>query len=248
MPRPTLAILHGDNHPILGAMPRPRFRLIYMDPPFNTHTIRRGRAGAFADSFLQYTNFLGPRLRQCWNLLTDDGSLFVHLDEREFATVKVWMDQTFGADCFQNVIVWAYDYGGRARKRWSSKSDFILWYTRNPKDYIFNYDAIDRIPYMAPGLVSPEKAARGKTPTNVWWQTIVPTQGKERTGYPTQKPLKLLERIVKVHSTPGDLCLDPFAGSGTFGEACLTNGRSVVLIDQNKDAISVMKTRLAEYL
>jgi site-specific DNA-methyltransferase (adenine-specific) len=144
-----------------------------------------------------------------------------------------------------NDIVWAYDYGGRSKTRWSRKHDNILWYAKNPNDYIFNYEEMDRIPYMAPGLVGKEKAAKGKTPTDVWWHTIVPTNGKERTGYPTQKPLGILERIVKVHSNPGDTIIDFFAGSGTTGEAAAKNEREFVLVDSNPQAIEVMKKRLA---
>jgi site-specific DNA-methyltransferase (adenine-specific) len=157
----------------------------------------------------------------------------------------VLLDAIFGRDAFMNEIVWAYDYGGRSRRRWPAKHDTILWYTRDPEHYTFNYDAIDRIPYLAPGLVGAEKAARGKTPTDVWWQTIVPTAGTERTGYPTQKPLKLLERIVKVHSNPGEVVLDFFAGSGTMGEAAARHGRDFVLVDESEDAIAVMRRRLA---
>ena len=114
-------------------------------------------------------------------------------------------------------------------------------------NHVFNYDAIDRIPYMAPGLVTPEKAARGKTPTDVWWLTIVSPTGKEKTGYPAQKPLKLLERIIAVHSDEGDHVLDFFAGSGTTGVAAAQLGRQFTLIDNNPEALAVMQRRLADY-
>jgi site-specific DNA-methyltransferase (adenine-specific) len=181
-------------------------------------------------------------------LLKPDGSLWVHLDDREVHYVKVLLDQIFGRSSFINEVIWAYDYGGRTRKRWPRKHDNLLWYAKNPQRYTYRYEDIDRIPYMAPSLVGPEKAARGKTPTDCWWNTIVSPTGKEKTGYPTQKPLAIVERIVRVHSNPGDRLLDFFAGSGTLGEAAARHGRDVVLIDQNPAAIAVMRQRLAAWL
>jgi site-specific DNA-methyltransferase (adenine-specific) len=269
-----LEILQGDNLPILQSLEAASFQLVYIDPPFNTgknqsstrlKTVRddagdrTGFGGAryksvalgslsFADSYDDYLAFLEPRLREAWRLLSDTGSLFLHVDCREVHYVKVLMDALFGRDHFLNEIIWAYDFGGRSKKRWSAKHDNLLWYVKDPKNYTFHFDEMDRIPYMAPGLVTPEKAARGKTPTDVWWHTIVPTNGAERTGYPTQKPLGVVERIVKVHSSPGDRLLDFFAGSGTLGEAALSHKRSVVLIDESPDAIAVMRTRLAPWI
>jgi site-specific DNA-methyltransferase (adenine-specific) len=211
-------------------------------------------APAYADIFLDYLGFLRPRLAEAIRILTPTGSLFVHIDPREVHYVKVLLDELFttpahtGRACFQNEIIWAYDYGARPTKRWPAKHDNLLWYTKHPSDYTFNLNATDRIPYMAPGLVGPEKAARGKTPTDVWWHTIVSPTGKEKTGYPTQKPLGILERIVRVHSNPGDTVLDFFAGSGTTGEAAARNGRQYILIDQNPDAIAIMQQRLAKNL
>ncbi|MCZ6834193.1 MAG: site-specific DNA-methyltransferase, partial [Planctomycetota bacterium] len=179
--------------------------------------------------------------------LTADGSIFVHLDWRESHAVKLALDDLLGSDRFMNEIIWAYDFGGRSKSKWSAKHDTILWYALDPSNYVFDFDAMDRIPYMAPGLVTPEKAARGKTPTDVWWHTIVPTNGKEKTGYPTQKPLGVLERIIKVHTAPGDTILDFFAGSGTTGEAAAKHDRSFMLIDENPEAIEVMTSRLNEY-
>ena len=177
-------------------------------------------------------------------MLSDDGSLFFHIDYREVHYCKLLLDRIFGRDRFMNEIIWAYDYGGRSKSRWPAKHDNILWYVMDPDNFVFNYDAIDRIPYMAPGLVTPEKAARGKTPTDVWWLTIVSPTGREKTGYPTQKPLKLLERIIAVHSDEGDHVLDFFAGSGTTGVAAKSLGRHFTLIDNNPDAIQVMGGRL----
>jgi site-specific DNA-methyltransferase (adenine-specific) len=204
----------------------------------------------YDDHFDDYLGFLRPRLIEAHRLLTPTGSLFFHIDPREVHYCKVLLDEIFALDggagraCFQNEIIWAYDYGARASKRWPAKHDNILWYTRDPLHYTFNLDATDRIPYMAPKLVGPVKAARGKTPTDVWWHTIVSPTGKEKTGYPTQKPLGILERIVRVHSNPGDLVLDFFAGSGTTGVAAQRNNREFLLIDQHPEAIAVMEKRL----
>ncbi len=204
----------------------------------------------YADLFDDYIGFLRPRMVEAHRVLTSTGSLFLHIDPREVHYCKVMLDEVFalndgaGRACFQNEIIWAYDYGARATKRWPAKHDNILWYTKDPKRYTFNLGASDRIPYMAPGLVGAEKAARGKTPTDVWWHTIVSPTGKEKTGYPTQKPLGILERIVRVHSNPGDTVLDFFAGSGTTGVAAARNGRNCILIDQSTEACTLMRKRL----
>jgi site-specific DNA-methyltransferase (adenine-specific) len=270
---PTCTIHLGDNLPLLQSLDDGLARLVYIDPPFNTGkrqerrtlTALRDEEGdrvgfggrryrtellgsrAYGDSFDDYLSFLGPRLEELWRILQDDGSLFVHLDYREVHYVKVLLDELVGRERFLNEIIWSYDFGGRSKRRWPAKHDTILWYAKDPKNYVFHYDAIDRIPYMAPGLVGPEKAARGKTPTDVWWHTIVPTNSKEKTGYPTQKPLGILERIVRVHSSPGDLVLDAFAGSGATGHAALANGRSCLLMDENPEAVQVMAERLAAW-
>jgi site-specific DNA-methyltransferase (adenine-specific) len=208
----------------------------------------------YADTFSDYLGFLRPRLAEAHRILTPTGSLFFHIDPREVHYCKVLLDEIFttpafnGRDCFQNEIIWAYDYGARPTRRWPAKHDNILWYTKDPKNYTFNLNATDRIPYMAPSLVGPEKTARGKTPTDVWWHTIVSPTGKEKTGYPTQKPLGILERIIRVHSNPGDTVLDFFAGSGTTGEAAARNNRSFILIDSNPEAIALIRRRLTPLL
>jgi site-specific DNA-methyltransferase (adenine-specific) len=208
----------------------------------------REEGASFADRFDDYVGFLLPRIRAALRCMTPDASLLVHLDWREVHYVKVALDALLGRDKFINEIVWAYDYGARSKRRWPTKHDTILWYALDPKRYVFEYDAIDRVPYMAPDLVGPEKAARGKTPTDVWWHTIVPTNGKEKTGYPTQKPLGLVRRVVRVHSRPGDVVLDFFAGSGTTGAAAALEGRGFVLVDSSKEAVRVMRRRLAAHL
>lgn len=247
----TFNILHKDCAEALQDLldQGSKFSLIYIDIPFNTGKTQvihgKSYEDDFGDDFVD--TFLVPKLRLAHEVLTADGSLFIHADSREIHYVKVALDKIFGRVNFQNEIIWAYDYGGRSKKKWSAKHDTILWYTKNHKKYTFNFDDIDRVPYMAPDLVGPEKAAIGKTPTTVWWSTIVPTMGKERVNYPTQKPMKIIERIVKVHSNKGDNLLDFFAGSGTFGDAALKHGRNVVLVDNNLQAIETMKERLKKY-
>lgn len=258
----TLVI--AENLGWLRSQPDGSFDLIYIDPPFNTGKVQKrtatmavestgvghvgfggrkyerkvvGKTIGYEDKFDDYiTDFLAPRLQEAFRLLSPTGSLFLHLDPRESHYAKVYLDTLFGRNCFRNEIIWSYDYGARSRDRWSAKHDTILWYSKSHKEWTFNYDAIDRIPYMAPGLVGEEKAARGKTPTDVWWNTIVSPTGKEKTGYPTQKPLAILERIVAVHSKPTDRLLDFFAGSGSFGHAAARHGRNCVLVDQHPDA------------
>lgn len=200
---------------------------------------------SYADTFANFEAFMRPRLVEAHRLLAADGSFFLHIDYREAHYMKVMLDEIFGRESFLNEIVWAYDYGGKPRNRWPAKHDTIFWYAKDPDHYTFNFDAIDRIPYMAPDLVGPEKAARGKIPTDVWWMTIVPTNSKEKTGYPTQKPIKLLNRIVAVHSRPGDTVLDFFAGSGTTGEAAARAQRRFILIDSSAAAVKLMAKRLA---
>jgi site-specific DNA-methyltransferase (adenine-specific) len=262
-------VFFNDNLAVLKQLADASIRLIYIDPPFNTgkrqtrralKTVRdaagdrTGFAGrryrteetgrlAYDDLFDDYLAFLEPRLREARRILTPDGSLYFHIDYREVHYVKILLDGIFGRDAFLNEIIWAYDYGARSKTRWPAKHDNILWYAKNPDDYVFRYDHLDRIPYMAPGLVGPEKAARGKTPTDTWWQTIVPPQSKEKTGYPTQKPLAILRRIVNASSEPGDTVLDFFAGSGTTGAAALELDRRFILIDANPEAIEVMARR-----
>lgn len=263
-------VVLGDNLVTLESLPDESFQLIYIDPPFNTgrkqtrenittkrsatgnrvgfsgqsYETIRGRVLGYDDAFGDYWGFLEPRLEQAWRVLKDTGTLYLHLDYREVHYAKVLLDALFGRDCFLNEIIWAYDYGARAKKKWPAKHDTILVYVKNPTSYYFDSSTVDREPYMAPGLVTPEKAARGKLPTDVWWHTIVSPTGKEKTGYATQKPVGILRRIVQASSRPGDWVLDFFAGSGTTGAACEQTGRKFVLIDANPQAIEVMNSRL----
>jgi site-specific DNA-methyltransferase (adenine-specific) len=263
-------ILLGENLELLPRLASESFQLIYIDPPFNTGTVqarktlravrdedgeRTGFAGrryrttllsesSYRDHFDDYLAFLGPRLEQAHRLLTGEGTLYFHIDYREAHHCKLLLDEIFGREAFLNEIIWAYDYGARTRRRWPAKHDTILVYVKDPARYYFDSEAVDREPYMAPGLVTPEKAARGKLPTDVWWHTIVPTNGREKTGYPTQKPEGVLRRIVQASTRPGDWCLDFFAGSGTLGAVAAQLGRRYVLIDSNPEAVEVMRARL----
>jgi site-specific DNA-methyltransferase (adenine-specific) len=253
-------------------MPDGLAQLIYIDPPFNTGRRQErgqtsgkrvesgGRVGfkgqryetirstvlSYDDEFADYWAFLEPRLEQAWRLLADSGTLYLHLDYREAHYAKVLLDALFGRDCFLNEIIWAYDYGGKSKSRWPAKHDTILVYVKDPAAYFFNSDEVDREPYMAPGLVTPEKLERGKLPTDVWWHTIVSPTGREKTGYPTQKPLGILRRVIQASSREGDVVLDFFAGSGTTGVAAAELGREFVLVDQNPESIAVIKLRLDE--
>jgi len=263
-------VLHADNAEVLPRLAGGSFRLIYIDPPFNSGKVQRreelttvrspdgdrigfgGRryrtvsvgATSYTDVFDDYLGFIGPRLEHAHRLLTDDGTFYFHIDYREAHYCKVLLDQIFGRDCFINEIIWAYDYGGRSRRRWPAKHDTILVYAKDADGYFFDQEAVERIPYMAPGLVTEEKAARGKLPTDVWWHTIVATNGRERTGYATQKPEGILRRILSASSQENDRVLDFFAGSGTTGAVAQQMNRRFVLIDNNDEAVAVMAARL----
>lgn len=209
-----------------------------------SYTTVKGVLSRYDDAFSDYWEFLEPRLRQAWRLLAEEGTLYLHLDYREVHYAKVMLDVLFGRECFLNEIIWAYDFGGRTKKRWPTKHDTILVYVKDPQGYWFDSEEVDREPYMAPGLVTPEKVRLGKLPTDVWWHTIVSPTGKEKTGYPTQKPVGLVRRMVAASSRPGDWVLDFFAGSGTLGAAAEQLDRRYVLVDQNPQAIEVMSQRL----
>jgi site-specific DNA-methyltransferase (adenine-specific) len=264
-------VVHGDNARVLPLLPDASFQVVYIDPPFNTggrrdrrtlrtsadpddgdrtgfggrrySTVETGRM-SYPDSFEDYAGFLAPRLEEARRLLTTSGTLYVHLDWREAHYCKVLLDEIFGRDCFLNEVIWAYDYGGRARDRWPAKHDTILVYVKEMSAHLFDQDEIERIPYLAPRLVGPQKAARGKLPTDVWWHTIVSPTGLEKTGYPTQKPEGVLRRVLLPSSRPGDRVLDFFAGSGTTGAVAAALGRRFVLVDVNPEAVAVMRGRL----
>jgi site-specific DNA-methyltransferase (adenine-specific) len=260
----------GDNLTVLKLIPDSSVQLVYIDPPFNTGreqqrskvTTKRNNEGnrigfkgeryetvkssvlSYDDQFANYWEFLEPRIEEAFRVLSNSGTLYLHLDYRESHYAKVLLDALFGPECFLNEIIWAYDYGGKSKSRWPAKHDTILVYVKDPKNYFFNSEEVDREPYMAPGLVTPEKIEKGKLPTDVWWHTIVSPTGKEKTGYPTQKPVGILRRIIQASSKPGDVVLDFFAGSGTTGFVAHELGRSFILVDQNPESIEVIKNRL----
>lgn len=267
-------VIFGDNLEVLGAIPDESVNLIYIDPPFNTGRVQKrqslktvrstsgnrvgfkgasyetvkGKVTSYDDSFADYWAFLEPRLEEAWRVLSKDGTLYLHLDFREVHYAKVLLDALFGLDSFLNEIIWAYDYGARSKSKWPAKHDNILVYVKDPSNYTFNNTAVDREPYMAPGLVTPEKAALGKLPTDVWWHTIVSPTGKEKTGYVTQKPVGILRRIIHASSNEGDLVLDFFGGSGTTAFVAMQLGRRFITVDRNPEAIEVMKKRIGEGL
>jgi len=267
---PANKLIFGDNLSHLNSIADGSVQLVYIDPPFNTGRTQArgststkrietgGRVGfkgqhyeiiretvlSYDDEFADYWSFLEPRLEEAWRVLHETGTLYLHLDYREAHYAKVLLDSLFGRDCFLNEIIWAYDYGGKAKNRWPSKHDTILVYVKNPNTYFFDNESVDREPYMAPGLVTPEKVARGKLPTDVWWHTIVSPTGKEKTGYPTQKPEGILRRVIQASSRENDLVLDFFAGSGTTGAVAAALGRRFILIDQNQESIDVISKRL----
>lgn len=264
-------VILGDNLPLLRTIPDGVVDLIYIDPPFNTGKVqsrlqlrtkksdegdRVGFKGqryqteiignkAFNDQFDDFISFIRPRLEESYRILSPQGSFYFHIDYREVHYCKVLLDQIFGRENFLNEIIWAYDYGGRPKNRWPAKHDNILVYVKDSQKYTFTVEDIERIPYMAPGLVGAEKAKKGKLPTDTWWHTIVSPTGKEKTGYPTQKPLGILKRIIQASSHPRDLVVDFFAGSGTTGIAALELNRRFLLIDSNEEAIEVMKKRFS---
>jgi site-specific DNA-methyltransferase (adenine-specific) len=263
-------ILLGENLELLDGLADESFQLVYVDPPFNTGRVQRrstlaavrdpegertgfqGRRystrllsqSSYSDHFEDYLEFLAPRLEHAHRLLKREGTMYFHIDYREAHHCKLLLDEIFGRECFLNEIIWAYDYGARTKRRWPAKHDTILVYVKHPTAYYFDSEEVDREPYMAPGLVTAEKAARGKLPTDVWWHTIVPTSGREKTGYPTQKPEGIVRRMVHASTRPGDWCLDFFAGSGTLGAVAAQLGRPYVRIDSNPQAVEIMQARL----
>jgi site-specific DNA-methyltransferase (adenine-specific) len=265
-------ILLGDNLPLLREFTDATFQLVYVDPPFNSGRTQRRRTletasdpagdrlgfagrryrsrllaeSSYRDSFDDYLGFLAPRLEEARRVLMSTGTLYFHVDYREAHYCKLLLDELFGRESFLNEIIWAYDYGARSTRRWPAKHDTILVYVKDARRYHFDAAEVDREPYMAPGLVTAEKAARGKLPTDVWWHTIVPTHGAEKTGYPTQKPEGIVRRMVLASTRPGDWCLDFFAGSGTLGAVAAKLGRRYVLIDSSPEAVVVMRARLAQ--
>lgn len=251
-------VIEGDNLEVLTALSDEQIDLIYIDPPFNTgkqqkmmrvQTLKDGEKQVtgeekYWDVHENYHEWLRVRLVEMHRVLKKTGSIYVHLDWREVHNVRFLMDEIFGKNCYLNEIIWAYDYGARQKRKWPTKHDNILVYVKDEKKYYFNTEEVDRIPYMSPSLVGPIKTALGKLPTDVWWHTIVPTNGKERTGYPNQKPAGILRRIVAASCPPDGIVADFFAGSGTTGIVAKELDRKYLLVDNNSTAIRISKERL----
>ena len=247
----------------LESIPDESVDLIYTDPPFGTgdkQQLNRKSKGvivsklSYDDKFEDYVDFLSRHLVHMRRILKQSGTMYLHLDWRWVHYAKVECDKIFGVRNFLNHVVWSYNFGGRGRDRWPQKHDDILVYTKSCGDHLFNWDEIDRIPYAAPELQfvgrSKEEAekriATGQVPTDVWSMSIVGTASRERVGYPSQKPLKLVKRVIRASSPHRGLVVDPFAGSGTTAVAALESGRDFLVCDRSEEAINVMKDRLTD--
>lgn len=255
-------VIQGDCLVHLKGVPDNTYNLIYLDPPFNTgisqtrktttgnggfakerYNVRELAEKQYNDYFEDYYGFLFPRLEEMYRTLASDGSMFIHLDWRETHYVRVFLDSLFGRDNCLNEIIWHWDYGAKSKRYWPRKHNNVLYYVKDTENYTFDISQTDFLPYLAPKLVSKEKAERGKVPTDTWFMTIVPTNGHEKTGYPTQKPEALLRRILACHCKTGDKVLDPFAGSGTTGAVAKQLGLDCTLIDNNMEAIDTIYKR-----
>ena len=243
-----------------------QFDLIYMDPPFcsgadyaqtfNINGIQHAVKG-FGDIFTvdDYLQFIYERIVLLKDVLNPSGSIFVHCDYQQSHNIRAILDEVFGEKRFRNEIIWHYTGGGRSKKYFSRKHDSIFWYT-NGDTWTFNTEEI-RIPYKptsgyAKGGITSKSGKKylpnpkGTLPDDTWDIPILNPLAKERTGYPTQKPLTLLDRIILACSNPGDLILDPFMGSGTTGISAIKNNRRFIGLDQNWNSIHLMRRRLLE--
>ena len=236
------------------------FDLIATDPPFNTNRDFIEFNDKW-DGVVGYMEFMRPRLLEMHRLLKDTGSLYLHCDASASHYLKIELDKIFGIDKFRNEVVWCYTKASRnTLKQYARSFDTILFYTKSD-DWTFNPKQI-RIPYpngaphakqalIKTGETIKEWKARkeseGMTPPS-WWVGIpaIHTQHNERMGYPTQKPVKLYERIIQASSNPKDMILDPFCGSGTTLVAANKHGRYYIGIDANEKAIAIAEERLQQ--
>lgn len=257
-------IIKGNNLLALYSL-RPRYagkvKLIYIDVPFNTGD----DSFCYNDNFTHSTwlTFMKNRLEVAQDLLTDDGSIFIHADWHEVHYLKVLCDEIFGRENFVNEIIWCYTGpGSPGMQQLNRKHDTILWYAKDPDNFTFNKDAV-RVPYTSTcqsmrkslnagdGWTDEDVARmreKGRVPDD-WWSDIavaarVPIDGKKRTGYMTEKPIKLMERIIKMASNPGELVLDFFAGSGTTPYVAAQLGRQFIAVEQLNGAHRLMLQRL----
>ncbi len=230
-------VVHGDNAHVLPLLPDAAFDLVYVDPPFNTGS-RRTRRGIVTerDEDGDRTGFGGARYRT----RTVGGGSYPDAIDDYPAFIRPRLEQARRLLAPWGTLYVHLDY----REAHHVKVMLDEVFGRDRSRYHFDAGEVDREPYMAPGLVTPEKAARGKLPTDVWWHTIVGTSSREKTGYPTQKPEGVVRRIVTASSRPGGWCLDFFAGSGTLGAVAAGLGRRYVLVDESAEAVAVMRHRL----
>ncbi len=264
----------GDNLPLLEATPDRSCDLVYIDPPFATGVRRRGGADQPASSWQdvpddpeRFVTWLSPRLAHCRRTLRRSGSLFVHLDYRTVHYVKVELDRLFGRARLVNEIVWCYSVGGKSRRSFGRKHDTILWYARSA-DYAFYPDPV-RVPRRAgshmrvtftedghpvqektdrrTGKVYRYPVAAGKVPED-WWADIETLNrgDRERTGWATQKPERLLTRIVAATSAPGDLVADWFCGAATTAVVAQKLDRRFLAVDAAPAAIRCAAARLRD--
>ncbi len=266
----------GDNLAIMAALLSQyegRIDLIYADPPFFTNRkyparIGRGEdsrkpaewqlAEGYADQWAnldEYIQFLYERLALMHRLLSPTGTLYLHLDWHADAYARLLLDELFGPDRLLNEIIWAYHGPSPIRSAFNRKHDTILAYTKS-ETYVFNADAV-RIPYdptTVKTFASSPKAGfgkipnlqRGKVPEDWWYFPVVARLHNERTGYPTQKPEALLERILLASSRPGDLVADFFCGSGTTPLVAARHGRRFLATDATFRAIHATRARLTQ--
>ena len=265
----------GDCLEIVRELPSGTARLIYLDPPFftqKTHSLRTrdgSREYSFDDSWLtqdDYTQFLWLRLQEFHRILAENGSIVFHCDRRASHIARMLLDRMFGQDNFRSEVIWHY-------RRWSNSQRSLLpahqtlYLYSKSAEYVFNPEYVEYSPSTnvdqilqrrkrnAHGKSTYDRDESGKTITgdskrgvplsDVWDIPYLNPKAKERTGYPTQKPVLLLERIVKLVTNPGDLVIDPFCGSGTTLVAALLTGRNALGVDISKEAVELTRERIA---
>ena len=251
----------ADALSFLKGLPDSSVDMVYTDPPFGTGTVQQmnrkkgteivSKIG-YSDKFDDYVEFLRPHLVEMHRALKVTGTMYLHMDWRWVHYAKVECDKIFGYDNFLNEVIWSYNFGGRGKDKWPAKHDTILVYVKERGKHTFNWEEIDRIPYVAPELQyvgrskedAEKRIAAGQVPTDVWSMSIVGTASKERLGYPNQKPLKLIERAIRASSNRGDTIVDPFVGSGTTAAAAHSLGRSFEVCDMNPESTNLVISRM----
>jgi site-specific DNA-methyltransferase (adenine-specific) len=272
--QPASRLILGDNLSVMTSLLpefEGRINLLYADPPFFTNRKFSARIGRGEDSrkpgkwqlaegyqdhwdnLDSYLDFLYQRLAVMYRLLAPNGTLYLHLDWHADAYARLLLDEIFGADHLLNEIIWAYHGPSPIRRAFNRKHDTILAYVKG-EDYTFNVDDV-REPYNANTVktfnASPKAGfgkvpdlARGKVPEDWWYFPVVARLHNERTGYPTQKPIALLERIILASSNRGDLVADFFCGSGTTPYVAARHGRRFIACDGIFRALHTTRSRL----